>query len=225
MVSHNLLSDEHDEALISVSSISDRIKVVPYYYLHHVPGTRNDCYLREGVVERLLKAVNYIPSAYHIVVLDGWRSFQTQQALYDAYKKVFRNKYTSEQATAEQLARFVATPSKDPHQPAPHYTGGAVDLTLADENGWLNMGTDFDEFTEKAHSLFYEKKKFLTTEEKVIRNNRKLLRTSMLEAGFRSNPDEWWHFDYGNALWAKENNTIAKYRGIELGENKGRNTI
>ncbi|MGG3383753.1 MULTISPECIES: M15 family metallopeptidase [Heyndrickxia] len=224
-MAQNPFSNEYEEALISVSNISDRIKVLPYYYLHHIPGARNDCYLREGVAERLLKAISSIPSTYHMVILDGWRSFQTQQALYEAYQKAFRIKYTSEQTAAEQLIRFVAAPSKDPHHPAPHYTGGAVDLTLANENGWLNMGTDFDEFTEQARSLFYEKKKDLTLEEKKIRDNRRLLRKAMLKAGFRSNPDEWWHFDYGNALWAKENHTVVKYLGIELDVNKGRKTI
>ncbi|KHD85303.1 hypothetical protein NG54_10095 [Heyndrickxia ginsengihumi] len=211
--------NDKEEALISVAHVSERIKVFPYYFRHHIPGAQNDCFLREGVVQKLLAALKSIPEEYHFVILDGWRSYRTQQALYDMHQTYFLQRYDKKEAK-KQLSRFVAAPSMDPYNPAPHYTGGAVDLTLANEKGWLDMGTDFDEFTEKAHSLFYEKE-LLTDEEKNIRDRRRLLRKSMIDVGFRSNPDEWWHFDYGNPLWAKENNTLPKYMGIELTAKKG----
>lgn len=81
--------------------------------------------------------------------------------------------------------RFVADPSKGSR----HNRGCAVDLTLCDMQGnELNMGTGYDEFTEKAAATYTE------LSEDVI-NNRKLLESIMSRAGFTVLPSEWWHYD------------------------------
>ena len=35
-----------------------------------------------------------------------------------------------------------------------------------------------------------------------MRNNRRILRTAMLQNEFTQDDDEWWHYDFGNQLWA-----------------------
>ena len=71
-----------------------------------------------------------------------------------------------------------------------HCKGLAVDLTLADRGGkYLDMGTDFDDFSERAHLNALH----LTEEQKV---NRETLASAMCAYGFRQWPYEWWHFDY-----------------------------
>jgi D-alanyl-D-alanine dipeptidase len=35
--------------------------------------------------------------------------------------------------------------------------------------------------------------------------NRRLLHNTMTDAGFVNLPSEWWHFDYGDQLWAWAN--------------------
>lgn len=203
-----------DEPLISVTGVCERILVYPYYYKNNIPGAVNDCYLREGVVKKLIKVADSLPTNYSLVILDGWRSIETQKAIYDMTKQQFQSLFDNESDLLRYVSKFVALPSTNP--PSPHYTGGAVDLTIATEDGWLNMGTDFDEFTEKASSLYYEEKEYLTKEEFVIRNNRRLLRNAMESVGFCMNLEEWWHFDYGNARWAKMKNKSPIYEGIEL---------
>ena len=47
-------------------------------------------------------------------------------------------------------------------------------------------------------SWFYEENDNVSQ----IRENRKLLRKKMSAEDFRYDDDEWWHFDYGNQLWA-----------------------
>jgi D-alanyl-D-alanine dipeptidase len=132
-------------------------------------------------------------------------------------KKEFLKKYQlTEEEVTKLLKNYVAFPSKRRESPSSHYTGGAVDLTLADEKGRLNMGTAFDEFHEKARSDFFEKKENLSDEELVIRDNRRMLKDLMEQSGFLSNPEEWWHFDYGNPRWAKATNRPPIYLGIEL---------
>lgn len=53
----------------------------------------------------------------------------------------------------------------------------------------LEMSTEFDNFTEKAH------RNFANLPEK-IRNNVQLLEDEMKKEGFEGLPTEWWHYDY-----------------------------
>ena len=71
-----------------------------------------------------------------------------------------------------------------------HTAGNIIDMSLADSNGaYLDMGTDYDDFSEKAHSndglvVSWQK------------DNRQLLRDVMLRHGFVIYPYEWWDFEY-----------------------------
>lgn len=71
-----------------------------------------------------------------------------------------------------------------------HPKGLAIDLTLARPDGrYVDMGTDFDDFTERAHSDY-------PGLNKVQKNNRLFLKTLMAQHGFMQWPYEWWHFDF-----------------------------
>lgn len=207
---------DEQEPLISLLGVSERIKVVPYYYQQRLPGSVNQCYLRDGVIKKLLSVVNQLPSDCYLVIWDGWRSYETQSFLYEITKGYFEKRYSTPEKVLEELGRFVSVPSKDPINPSPHYTGGAVDLTIANKEGLLNMGTEFDEFIEEAYSDYYEKKEKLSEEEVLIRNNRRMLRNAMEQAGFQYNPDEWWHYDYGNLRWAEGKKKDPLYMGTQL---------
>lgn len=71
-----------------------------------------------------------------------------------------------------------------------HCRGITVDLTLADTmNTYLDMGTEYDDFTSKAHSDTTE---ILDWQQK----NRDTLVNAMHKHGFVQHPYEWWHFDF-----------------------------
>ena len=51
---------------------------------------------------------------------------------------------------------FVSEPIRNIDIAPLHCTGGAIDLTITHENGTeLNMGTEFDDFSENAHTNHY----------------------------------------------------------------------
>ncbi|KIL40394.1 hypothetical protein SD70_14080 [Gordoniibacillus kamchatkensis] len=201
--------------MVPLSNLSPRIKVFPYYYHHNVTGAMNECYLRAGAAQRLVQAAGKLPKGLHFLVLDGWRPYEVQKALYDMTKEAFEKKGMSEDEVRREISKFVAYPSDDADAPSPHMTGGAVDLTIAGADGWLDMGTGFDEFTEKARTDWYETAKALSEAERAVRDNRRLLKQAMTEAGFRSYDEEWWHFDYGNIPWGKATNQVAIYKGVK----------
>ena len=45
------------------------------------------------------------------------------------------------------------------------------------------------------------------------RANRRLLHWLMVAEGFAGHPDEWWHFSYGDQLWAKLSGAPAALYG------------
>ena len=94
----------------------------------------------------------------------------------------------------------MATPVKRPERPAPHTTGGAVDLTLCKDGLPLDMGTGFDDLTDLAHTDTLENACPPGLEN--ARNNRRLLYNLMTSVGFVNYECEWWHYAYGERQWA-----------------------
>jgi D-alanyl-D-alanine dipeptidase len=86
--------------------------------------------------------------------------------------------------------RYVSDPD---HGVASHTRGIAVDLTLIDSQTGkeLEMGTIFDDFTERAHPGN------LSMSQTVLKN-RALLAGIMHIAGFEKIDTEWWHYQLPN---------------------------
>lgn len=194
--------EDDGEPLVPLSLVPERIRVHPAYFLDGIPGAVPGCYARESVLERLLEAADRLPAGLRLVVLDGWRPHSVQKHLFETLHRLLRqeNPDMAEEELARRTREFVAPPSRDPSAPSPHLTGGAVDVTLCDGHGrLLPMGSAFDEITARSHTRHLED----TGEEgTTAAANRRLLYQVMIGAGFTNLPTEWWHFDFGNQLWA-----------------------
>lgn len=129
------------------------------------------CYLREPVAELLAQAHEEFKSmGYRIKLFDCYRPQPIQYKLWEVVPD----------------ARYVARPWVG----SVHNRGGAVDLTLVDENGKeLEMGTAYDYFGEEAHQDYTD------LPEEVLRN-RTILRETLGKYEFAPISTEWWHFDY-----------------------------
>jgi len=134
----------------------------------------NKCYLRVEAAEKLLKASKISNKiGLKIKIFDAYRPQYVQEALW---------KYDPNPV-------FLTHPLKG----SPHTRGVAVDLTLTDlNNDELNMGTDFDDFSQKA----YHESDLLNKEE---RTNRHILLSIMTLAGFDFYEKEWWHYQLFNS--------------------------
>ena len=117
------------------------------------------------------------------------------------------------------MGRVWAPPNADPAAPPPHSTGAAVDLTLADSAGeTLAMGSAIDAIgavSEPEH--FLEASRTCREPELQVRyrlghRRRGLLRRVREQAGFAQHPTEWWHFSWGDQLWAwRRGEATARY--------------
>jgi len=215
---------EYGEPLVPVTSVlSQAIRCDPQYRLRGVPHSLDCCYCRQGVAHKLTQISDWLlGSQLTLIIWDAWRPVAVQKALYDAYKERLRCEYpaASEDELDASTRRFVAFPSRDPMQPSPHLTGGALDVTLGDAQGHeLPMGTGFDDFSDCAMTRTYEvlqAQRPLTQRELEYLENRRLLVHVMAQAGFINYSEEWWHYDFGNRRWAAQAGRPAIYGPIEL---------
>ena len=178
-----------------------------------LPGSSKFLAARITVVKMLIQAEEMLPENLHFKIYDAYRPIAVQQALWDYFKeeKTKENPNLSDDEINRITSYCVSYPSYDILNPSLHNTGGAIDLTIIDENGIeLDMGCGFDDFTEKAWTDYYEKNNI----DENIKNNRRLLYNVMLAAGFTNLPSEWWHYDFGDNAWSCIKDTNPIYTGI-----------
>ncbi len=168
------------------------------YARHGFPAAVAEGFLRRETARRLSSAAAALPHGFGLAVFDAWRDPALQTFLY-------------ERAYAEPglPPGFVSPPSPDPATPPPHATGGTVDLTLTWQGTALALGTDFDQFTERAFSPALEGEE--SAEGRRLRDLRRLLRSAMVDQGFVALAREWWHFEYGTRLWAAVTGSAPRY--------------
>jgi D-alanyl-D-alanine dipeptidase len=124
-----------------------------------------------------------------------------------------------EQVIAD-VGRFWATPSEDPATPPPHSTGAAVDLCLADATGQpLAMGSAIDAIgavSEPDHFAAVAAASSDSAERLQAlewHRRRQLLAAVMQAAGFEQHPNEWWHFSWGDQMWAWRSGSAQAHYG------------
>lgn len=107
--------------------------------------------------------------------------------IFDAYRPY---SVTERMWELVQDERYAANPEKG----SSHNRGVAVDLTIINlkTKKELNMGTDFDNFTDSAHHDF-------TALAAEVLQNRCLLKNLMEKHGFVALETEWWHYALPNA--------------------------
>ncbi len=207
----------YDEKLVEIRDLGiegenfySRTDNPPYY--EAAPGAIDKLFLRESVATRLRNVDRRLRQAgLRLHVYDAIRPLAVQAYFHDVWmpRRVReRQPDISEAALLAEVEKYWAAPTTSEDSPAPHSTGGAVDLTICKiRNGEpLYMGSIFDDATELAHTDHFERSaqdalgRFSDAE---ARQNRRLLYWLMTGEGFANNPHEWWHFSWGDQMWAK----------------------
>ncbi len=136
------------------------------------------CYLHLDAEKSLNKAVLLASNiGLKIKIWDSFRPLEVQKYMFDKFPSNDIN------------GGFVSNPDGGA---IPHCRGVAIDLTLCDFDGQeLEMGTDFDEFSDLA---FHNSNKI----SKAAQKNRLILAGIMSIAGFDFYKNEWWHYQLFN---------------------------
>ena len=144
----------------------------------------NKAYVRSEVLDKLLLAKKYLPEGLTFKIWDSYRTFSLQEELYNKYKsdiiKTFHLEKLSILEQNEVISNYVSIPLDDESHPPLHTTGGAIDLTLVNNDTLeeLNMGTEFDDFSSSARTCAFEEEGM----SKEIRDNRRMLYNAMTKA-------------------------------------------
>ena len=196
---------ENGEGLVSVEQ-TDRLKT----------GLINKDYepsffVRSSVKEKLVRVSNNLPKGINLVLIEGYRSTASQQYEWDRVYKELSNLHPD--LSAEEINKKVGLLVAKPLPLANHHCGGAIDVTLCNTDGTLlDIGTnyisDIKSVEEKQYIPMFAVG--LTTEQQL---NRTLLRESMEKEGFIWYPGEWWHYCYGDRMWAVYTNKKECFYG------------
>ena len=176
--------------------------------------------LRQAVGARLRKVDQRLRAeGLRLHLFDAWRPRGVQAYFHDVWMPREVRRRHPDWADAEVMAeteRYWAAPSSSSSRPAPHATGGAVDLTIVWADGEpLWMGSLFDDATALAHTARFEAETEAPSfSDEEARANRRLLYWLMLDAGFASHPQEWWHYSYGDQMWAIHKDEPAALYGL-----------
>jgi zinc D-Ala-D-Ala dipeptidase len=175
------------------------LRTVPDLRLDGRQATESGAYahLRRAVVGRLLRAQRALPSGLRLLIIEGYRPFDAQLAIFTGYRDELRQLHPTwtEARLHEETSKFCS-----PVEVAPHTTGGAVDLTLCDANGQeIDMGTPVDATPEASDNACNTAARNIPRH---ARRNREILSAALSSAGLVNYPTEWWHWSYGERYWA-----------------------
>jgi D-alanyl-D-alanine dipeptidase len=169
-------SCRHEQGLVDVGKLDPRIQMDLRYatannFTHQKIYDVGRCELRDDVAQKLLEAQHeFERSGYGLKLFDCYRPLSVQKKFWALVPD----------------ERYVANPAKGSR----HNRGAAVDATLVrmTDGTDVAMGTDFDNFTEKAHRDY----KQLPAD---VLQNRQMFERVMGNHGFVGLPTEWWHYD------------------------------
>jgi D-alanyl-D-alanine dipeptidase len=189
--------EECREPLLDVASVAAlRLSDLPVTARH----------LRTGLVDRIVAAQSLLPRSVRIHVVAGFRSVDEQAALFAAYVELLRRHHPDPDALHRAASRHIAPPDV-----ASHVVGGGVDLTLCNEGGLeLSMGTAVGAPLDGEGldcALWWPT---LSTQ---ARSNRRALYEVLSTVGLVNYPPQWWHWSYGDRLWAVQTGAAAARYG------------
>lgn len=190
-------------------------------YWQRIEGATDKLLLRASVAKKLANVNLRAASAgLELFLFDAWRPRAVQTYFHDVWmpqELTRRDPSLTGARLTEEVERYWAAPSTDANSPAPHATGGAVDLTLRWTDGEaLWMGSLFDDVTELAARDRFEalSPDNFSFSDQEARANRRLLHWLMAEEGFAGHPEEWWHFSWGDQMWAALTDADAAHYGL-----------
>lgn len=219
---------ECQDPLVEIPADLARVEPHAYVALGAPYGSRSPFYVRREVCDRLLQAQQSLEAlrpGWKIQIFDAYRPVAVQQFMVDyTFGQVVSAKglpaetltEDQQQTIWQEVYQFWAVPNADPALPPPHSTGAAIDITLVDDQGQpVEMGSPIDEISPRSIPNHFANSS--DPVEQQYHQHRELLRQVMAIAGFKRHWNEWWHFSYGDQIWAwlcqqdGETSTTAKF--------------
>jgi len=159
------------------------------------PLETDDWRIRRVVRDKVVACSEALPDGLCLMLFEAFRSRARQWELWNpVVASITENNPTwSETEVYAESSRWVSPPDGFG---SGHQAGAAVDVKLARvDRTELDFGGPMKGLSGLAPTHWP-----VTPE---IRKNRDLLVVAMERTGMINYPDEWWHFSYGDRLWAE----------------------
>jgi D-alanyl-D-alanine dipeptidase len=164
----------------------------------NVYGCYDKCYLQPQAAKKVIAAQQQLKKGhpgYSLKIMEGTRPGSVQKKMFERVKNT-------------SLQKFVADPSKG----SMHNFGAAIDVTIIDADGTeLDMGKPDPRMVLTGKSEWEIKLFFAFNRlSKKQKQNRELLKETMLRAGFIPVSFAWWHFDAFEKEYVRKRFVIIK---------------
>jgi len=200
-----IIKDDHSP-LISLKESEFNLMFEPSVKKDYKYLVREAVYEKIGRISKLLDKQDKV-----LIIRSVWRSFAHQKLLRERKVKIIKKDYPhkSEKEIIKIVSYFIA-----PEEESMHPTGGAVDALIYDlkKDCVMDFGNN-DGLKLELNKTCYPFHPDITPQ---VRKNRELLISLFDKEDFVVDPKEYWHFDYGNVIWAIEKGEkYAKYEIIK----------
>ncbi len=193
---------DDNSPLISLKKSNFNLIFEPSVFKGYKYNVRESIYEKIGRISKILDKQNK-----RLIIRSVWRGFAHQKLLRDRRVKIIKKDYPNK--SLEEINKIVSY-FIAPEEESMHSTGGAVDALIYDlkKDSVMDFGNNVGLHLELNKTCY----PFYPDITPQVRKNRKLLINLFDEEGFVVDPKEYWHFDYGNAIWAIEKDKkYAKY--------------
>ena len=154
--------------------------------------------IRTYIYNLIKNAQKHLPQGYHFVVYEAYRPMESQIKLWDGVVSEQKKKHPEMDVNSEEFIALCDIFAANPYrQGSGHQSGASVDISLVDDTGKeYDMGGMVRGFDETADfdcpNISPEGRK-----------NREILRDALSKSGLVNYPSEWWHYSFGDRLWAR----------------------
>jgi D-alanyl-D-alanine dipeptidase len=152
--------------------------------------------IRPVIIQKIQQALEILPLDKGLMIFESYRPRSRQLVLWNNINAQLKaeNPDITEPELTQRAENFVANPYGFG---SGHQAAVAIDITLCELDGTeLDMGTAVQEFNIRTETAYAN----LPAD---IKAHRQLLKSTLEQVGLINYPPEWWHYSYGDRLWAE----------------------
>ncbi len=167
--------------------------------------------IRAYIYSLLKRARVHLPPNYNFVIYEAYRPMAAQLELWDKVVATQARLHPQMDTASEEFIAICDRYAANPHlQGSGHQSGAAIDVSLVNDAGIeYDMGgavRGFDDTAEFDCPHISE----------AAKQNRNILRDALTKVGLINYPSEWWHYSFGDRLWAKlSGNKLAIFAKLD----------
>lgn len=196
-----MFSDANLPEPLVIQEIENPVRLVEINAADHIffnPRYTSVRTIRAYTYDLLKQARRHLPKNCHFVIYEAYRLMSAQVELWNGVVAKLSKQHPLLDVNSEEFIAMCDVFAANPYrQGSGHQSGAAVDISLVDDNGTeYDMGGEVRGFDNTADFDCPE----ISTE---ARRNREILREALAKVGMVNYPSEWWHYSFGDRLWAR----------------------